>query len=50
MDFQKHLLEDAGATAEEIEAISEPAFELTFEAAGVMIADVPPGAPMAGDE
>lgn len=50
VDFQKHLLEDAGATAEEIEAVSEPAFELTFEAAGVMIADVPPGAPMAGDE
>lgn len=50
VDFQKHLLEDAGATAEEIEAVSEPAFELTFEAAGVMIADVPPGAPMAGDD
>lgn len=35
---------------EEINAVTEPAFELAFEAAGVMIADVPSGAPMAGDE
>ena len=48
--LQKHLLEDAGATAAEIEAVSEPVYELAFEAAGVMIADVPAGAPMAGDE
>ena len=50
MDLQKHLLEDAGATAAEIEAVNEPVYELAFEAAGVMIADVPEGAPMAGDE
>tara|TARA_B100000767_G_scaffold156984_1_gene147591 strand:+ start:544 stop:1083 length:540 start_codon:yes stop_codon:yes gene_type:complete len=50
VDLQKHLLEDAGATTAEIEAIIEPTYELTFEAAGVMIADVPAGAPMAGDE
>ncbi|MBL6866325.1 MAG: DUF4920 domain-containing protein [Flavobacteriales bacterium] len=50
VDLQKHLLEDAGATAAEIEAVTEPVYELAFEAAGVMIADVPAGAPMAGDE
>lgn len=50
VDLQKHLLEDAGATAAEIEAVNEPVYELAFEAAGVMIADVPEGAPMAGDE
>lgn len=50
VDFQKHLLEDAGATSAEIEAVTEPVYELAFEAAGVMIADVPEGAPMAGDE
>ena len=50
VDLQKHLLEDAGATAAEIEAVTEPVYELAFEAAGVMIADVPEGAPMAGDE
>jgi hypothetical protein len=50
VELQKHLLEDAGATATEIEAVSEPVYELAFEAAGVMIADVPAGAPMAGDE
>jgi len=50
VDLQKHLLEDAGASQEEIDAVSEPSFELAFEAAGVMIADVPAGAPMAGDE
>lgn len=50
VEFQKHLLEDAGAPQNEIDAISEPAFELAFEAAGVMIENVPAGAPMAGDE
>ena len=50
VDLQKHLLEDAGATAAEIEAVTVPVYELAFEAAGVMIADVPEGAPMAGDE
>ena len=50
VEMQMHLLEDAGASQEEINAVTEPAFELAFEAAGVMIADVPSGAPMAGDE
>ena len=50
VEFQKHLLEDAGASQSEIDAVTEPAFELAFEASGVMIADVPAGAPMAGDE
>lgn len=50
VDLQKHLLEDAGASEEEIDAVTEPSFELAFEASGVMIADVPDGAPMAGAE
>lgn len=41
------MLEDAGASQAEIDAITAPSFELAFEAAGVMIADVPVGAPMA---
>ena len=45
--MQKHMLEDAGASQAEIDAITAPSFELEFEAAGVMIADVPVGAPMA---
>jgi len=49
VEMQMHLLEDAGATQAEIQAVTEPVFELAFEAAGVMIADVPSGAPMAGD-
>lgn len=47
--FQKHLLDDAGASQEEIDAIREPTYELAFEASGVRIANVPPGAPMAGE-
>ena len=49
VEFQKHLLDDAGATQEEINSIHEPAYELAFEASGVRIANVPPGAPMAGE-
>ena len=48
--LQKHLLEDAGADQATIDAVIKPAFELAFEASGVRIADVPPGAPMAGEE
>jgi len=47
VEFQKHLLEDAGADQAAIDAVSEPVFELAFEASGVQIADVPKGAPMA---
>jgi hypothetical protein len=47
VELQKHLLEDAGAPQAEIDAITEPKFEMAIEAAGVMIADVPEGAPMA---
>jgi hypothetical protein len=49
VEFQKHLLEDAGADQAEIDAVSEPVYELAFEASGVQIADVPAGAPMAGE-
>lgn len=49
VEFQKHLLEDAGANQAAIDAVSEPVFELAFEASGVQIADVPEGAPMAGE-
>ncbi len=45
--MQKHLLEDAGASQVEIDAVNTPSFELAFEAAGVMIANVPEGAPRA---
>jgi hypothetical protein len=41
VDLQKHLLKDAGATEEEINAVSAPSFELAFQASGVMIADIP---------
>ena len=37
VDFLKHLAEDANATQEEIDAITEPELALTFEATGVMI-------------
>ena len=50
VDMQKHLLEDAGAPQAEIDAVSEPKFELAIEAAGVLIKNVPEGEPMAGDE
>ena len=50
VDMQKHLLEDAGAAQADIDAITEPKYEMAIEAAGVMIADVPENAPMAGDE
>lgn len=50
VDMQKHLLEDAGAPQADIDAITTPKFEMAIEAAGVMIADVPADAPIAGDE
>ncbi|MGY8942012.1 MAG: DUF4920 domain-containing protein [Flavobacteriales bacterium] len=50
VDLQKHLLEDAGAEQSAIDAVTESAYELAFEASGVWIADVPEDAPMAGDE
>ncbi len=37
VDFLKHLAEDANATQEEIDAITEPELALTFEATGVHI-------------
>ncbi|MDG1781867.1 MAG: DUF4920 domain-containing protein [Flavobacteriales bacterium] len=37
VDFQKHLLEDANAAQEEIDAITEPKFEMAFNATGVVI-------------
>lgn len=37
VDFLKHLAEDANATQEEIDAITEPELTLTFEATGVLI-------------
>ncbi len=37
VDMLKHLAEDAGQSQEEIDAITEPEFALTFEATGVMI-------------
>ncbi len=33
----RHFAEDAGKSKEEIEAITEPEYELTFEATGVLI-------------
>ena len=49
VELQKHLLEDAGADQAAIDAVSEPVYELAFEASGVQIADVPAGAPIAGE-
>lgn len=37
VDMLKHLAEDANATQEEIDAITEPELALTFEATGVYI-------------
>ncbi len=37
VDYLKHLAEDANATQEEIDAITEPELALTFEATGVHI-------------
>lgn len=37
VDFQKHLLEDAMASQEEIDAITEDKFDLQFNAMGVVI-------------
>jgi hypothetical protein len=37
VDYLKHLAEDAKATQEEIDAITEPELALTFEATGVEI-------------
>jgi hypothetical protein len=38
--MQQHYLHDANAEQSEIDAITEPSFELSFEAAGVQIFDV----------
>lgn len=37
VDFLKHLAEDANASQEEIDAITEPELAITFEATGVLI-------------
>jgi hypothetical protein len=37
VDFLKHLAEDANATQEEIDDITEPEVAITFEATGVLI-------------
>jgi len=37
VDMLKHLAEDAGKSKEEIEKITEPEYELVFEASGVII-------------
>lgn len=37
VEMLKHLAEDAGKSKEEIEKITEPEFELVFEASGVII-------------
>ena len=37
VDYLKHLAEDANATQEEIDAITEPELAITFEATGVLI-------------
>lgn len=37
VEHQRHLAEDAGKSQEEIEAITEPKTEMTFEAKGVII-------------
>lgn len=39
VDFQKHLLEDANASQEEIDAITEEKYEIAFNAMGVVIED-----------
>lgn len=42
VDFQKHLLEDANAPQEEIDAITEDKYEMAFNAMGVVIEDYVP--------
>lgn len=37
VEMLKHLAEDAGKSKEEIEKITEPEYELTFEASGIII-------------
>lgn len=37
VDFQKHLLEDANAAQEEIDAVTEEKYEMAFTATGVVI-------------
>ncbi len=37
VDLQKHFLEDAGKSQQEIDQITEPSFELNFEAVGVLV-------------
>lgn len=39
VDMRRHYAEDAGASAEEISAITEPELKLAFMATGVMIED-----------
>ncbi len=39
VDWLKHVAEDAGRSQEEIDAITEPEIELSFEATGVIIKD-----------
>ena len=51
VDFQKHLLEDANAPLEEIDAITEDKYEMAFNAMGVVIQDyVPSEEDMEGEE
>ncbi len=40
VDLQKHLLEDANRSQEEIDAVTEEKYELAFSAAGVKIEGV----------
>ncbi|MCH2198598.1 MAG: DUF4920 domain-containing protein [Flavobacteriales bacterium] len=49
VDFQKHLLEDANAPQEEIDAITEEKYEMAFTATGVMIEGYEAPAEMEGD-
>ena len=39
VDMRRHYAEDAGASVEEISAITEPELKLAFMATGVMIED-----------
>jgi hypothetical protein len=37
VEMLRHFAEDAGKSQDEIDAITEPEYELTFEATGVLI-------------
>ena len=39
VDMQQHFLEDAGAPQEEIDMITEPKYELAFEASAILVKD-----------